>query len=496
MKLALVLLGSAAFAQTPAPVFEAADVHTSRPNAQINFGFLPNGRLEVTGASVLRLITIAWNVKPDAVMGGPSWIDSDKFDIVAKAETSASPQAMRTMLQSLLVERFGLEIKQEDKPVPVFALLPGKSGAAKEPNGSGEPGCQRANEEVGASLNCRNTTIAALADMLQTTAPGYFNHPVVDRSGLKGAFNFKLTWVARGQLPPGAEGASLSLFNNIEKQLGIKVEQQTAPMPVLTIAKVNRTPVDNPADTMEKLGPRPTQFDVADIKLSAPGTKEDFNMNNGRIQAKGILLRDMIQFAYDVEDDGVKGGDKALYSDRYDIVAKTAPTASEDTLRVMLRSLLADRFGLKAHNEIQPLSVYALTAGKPKLKAADPSGRTTCVASAVDGARTVTCTNVTLTQFAERIRDSGGGPYLDHPVVDLTGLKGSYDFTLSFSPRPRQAPKPAVVGAAGEPPMAEAPSGLTLFEAVDRQLGLKLTAQKHPMPVVVIDHLERKPTEN
>src|SRR5262249_100888 len=149
-------------------------------------------------------------------------------------------------------------------------------------------------------------------------------------------------------------------------------------------------------------------------------------------------------------------------------------------------------------------SVYALTATRPKLKEADPSERTTCKAGAVDGARYLTCQNTTMGQFAERIHQSAGG-YLDHPVVDLTGLKAAYDFTVTWSPvdgtRAGGGPRPGSVGregggAAGDPTSSDPTGGLTIFQATERQLGLKLAPQKHPMPVVVVDHVERLPTEN
>ena len=90
--------------------------------------------------------------------------------------------------------------------------------------------------------------------------------------------------------------------------------------------------------------------------------------------------------------------------------------------------------------------------------------------------------------------------YLDHPVVDLTGLKGAYDFAVSWTGVNRVralAGKTADGQPSGAAPAAADPSiSLTIFEAVDKQLGLKLAAQKHPMPSIVIDHLERTPTEN
>jgi uncharacterized protein (TIGR03435 family) len=478
-----------------APVFEAADVHVSAPVGTESGGFLPNGRMEFRSTSLLRLITLAYGVQAERVAGGPSWLDTDRFDVVAKVSGNASQPAMKKMLQGLLAERFELAIQQEDKPVPAYVLTLVRSGAQKQSAGGGEPDCKRANEENLLTLTCRSVTIASLAERLMQTAPGYFNRPVIDRTGLEGAYDFKLEWVGRAQVSSLSD--SLSIFTSIEKQLGVKVESRNVPMPVLTVNHVNRTPSPNPPGVLEKLGPTPTEFDVADIKPSRPGADENFNVSNGRIQAQSILLKDMIAFAYDVEEDWVKG-EKWIDTDRYDIAAKTAPTASADTLRTMLRALLEDRFRLKVHKEPQPVTVYALSAARPKLKEADPASRSTCKAGAADGARTYTCVNTTMEQLAKALPNVAGG-YLDHPVVDLTGLIGAYDFTLSWTPRGR-----LMGGGRGAPAQpasdtlspADRPVGFTIFEAVDRQLGLKLTSQKHPMPVVVIDHIERKPAEN
>jgi uncharacterized protein (TIGR03435 family) len=492
----LGLIYHAAVAQQ-APAFEAADVHVSPPGSTESGGFLPNGRLEFRATSLLRLITLAYSVQAERVAGGPSWLDTDRFDVVAKASGNASAAAMRKMLQGLLAERFELAVRQEEQPLPAYVLTVLRRGTQKESSGTGEPECKRANEENLLTLTCRNITMESLVERLPMAAPAYFNLPVLDRTGLKGTYDFKLAWVGRAQVASLSD--SLSIFSSIEKQLGVKVERQNTPMLVLTVSHVNRTPAANPPGVSEKLGPVPTEFDVAEVRPSRPGANEDFNMSNGRIQAQSILLKDLIAFAYDVEEDWVKGGEKWLDSDRYDMVAKTAPTASADTLRVMLQSLLAERFRLKVHKEPQPVTVYALTIGKPKLKDADPATRSTCKSGAADGARTYTCVNTSMAQLAQKLPDVAAG-YLDHPVVDLTGLKGSYDFTLSWTPRGRLlgGGRGGATPPAGDatPAAADRPVGYTIFEAVDHQLGLKLATQKHPMPVVVIDHIERKPAEN
>jgi uncharacterized protein (TIGR03435 family) len=161
------------------------------------------------------------------------------------------------------------------------------------------------------------------------------------------------------------------------------------------------------------------------------------------------------------------------------------------------------------HTEERPVSAYSLVAGKPKMKKADPASRTFCKspnapAGAPPGSRVLACQNITMAQFAERLQNMA--PELSWPVLDATGLEGGWDFTLTFSQN-FAFMNAAYVNAAGRSvdtgqagagaPAASDPSGgYTLFEAVEKQLGLKLETQKRPMPVIAIDHLEQKPTEN
>ena len=492
----LICLCGLAFSQTAPPQFEAADVHVSSAGTAESGGFLPSGRAEFEGTSLLRLISRAYGLPVERVAGGPPWLDTDRFDIRAKAASPASAATMRMMLSGLLAERFGLVIKDEQTPVPVYVLLPGKGGSAKRASGAGEGSeCRIQTEEGFRVLTCTKTTIAELAEQLPGMAGGYFDHPVVDRSGVEGAFDFQLRFLGRGQLSPGAEGRANSLYNVIEKQFGVKVEPQTVPLPGITVVSVNRQPTPNPSGVTEKLGNREDQFEVAQLKRSRPDEKMKFEIVNGRINAEGIPLKVMIQFAYNVQNDELlKGGEKWLDSDTYDLVAKTEPTDSISAMRPLMQSLLAERFALKVHREEQPVTVYALTVGQPKLKKADPAGRSGCRAGAADGAITLTCQNTTMAQLTERLPEVATS-YIDHPVVDLTGLSGVYDFEIRWTPKNRvQQGRAATAG--DNAPAASDPSGLTLYEAVDRQLGLKLATRKHALPVLVIDHIDRTAAEN
>ena len=175
-----------------------------------------------------------------------------------------------------------------------------------------------------------------------------------------------------------------------------------------------------------------------------------------------------------------------------------------DDLRLMLRALLVERFKLTTHTEDRLVSAYTLVADKPKLQRADPANRTTFINGPAPGAkdprttspmlnRFVTLQNMTLAQFAEDLPRIAAG-YIKEPVVDASGLDGAWDFTLSFTGIARlQAPGPAARAALSA---SDPTGGLSLFDALQKQLGLKLEMHKRPMPVLVIDHVEEKPIDN
>jgi uncharacterized protein (TIGR03435 family) len=189
--------------------------------------------------------------------------------------------------------------------------------------------------------------------------------------------------------------------------------------------------------------------------------------------------------------------------DRFDVLAKAAGNVPFDTLKIMVQKLLAERFELKIHTDNQPVRVYSLTAGKNvKIKESTGTGRTTCKNGA-NGGQGLTCQFISMDQLAVRLRNSAPA-YLDHPVIDETGMSGVYDIALTWIGKGRltglagAAARSGSDGAAASPGPAPAsdPGGVSLFEAVDKQLGLKLTLTRHTMPVIVIDHVNRTPTEN
>lgn len=247
----------------------------------------------------------------------------------------------------------------------------------------------------------------------------------------------------------------------------------------------------------------PPAFEVAAVKpnLSSEPKKQEKGrfLPGGRVELPDRTLRDFIKSAYDVPSDMIIGGPKWLDSDRFDIVAKAPPEADQNTLRTMLQTLLVERFKLVTHREDKVMPEFALVVAKngPKLRRSLQPGPPTCSwksapaegdrlqdrgARGADGLRHRVCHNMKMTQLAKGL-PGWSGIGIDRPVVDLTGLEGEYDFQLDVA-RPTKRP------AGGEND-----DGPTIFDAMTT-LGLKLESRKVSMPMIVIDHVERVPTEN
>jgi hypothetical protein len=124
------------------------------------------------------------------------------------------------------------------------------------------------------------------------------DHPVVDKTSLTGSYDLTVKWSGRGQLGAGGlEHPAISLFNSIEKDLGIKVESQTRQSESVVIESMNEVPSPNPPPgTAAKLPPPVTESEVAEIRPSRPDTKQSFNMKSGRLELFGITMRDLIGF--------------------------------------------------------------------------------------------------------------------------------------------------------------------------------------------------------
>ena len=258
-------------AQQPPLAFETASVKPNKSGDEERFTRVdPGGGLTVVNMQLRELITWAYQIQSFQLEGGPGWIASDRFDILAKPErevpSTGEQDPRRMMLRTLLADRFKLVMHKETKELPIFDLVlarqDGKLGpqlrpaavdcaaraaaarAGTPPPSSGPPGpgfCGTTMNPV--SVRGGGATMAMLASLLERAA----KRLVIDRTGLKGNWDLEVNYTPdRSQLPPGVELPSSidpngpSLFTALEEQLGLKLRPARGPVEVLVINSVQQ----------------------------------------------------------------------------------------------------------------------------------------------------------------------------------------------------------------------------------------------------------------
>jgi uncharacterized protein (TIGR03435 family) len=291
----------------------------------------------------------------------------------------------------------------------------------------------------------------------------------------------------------------------------------------MVVDSVERKPSPNPPEVARLLPPADLQFDVAVINPAPPRTgqakRTHVEVNGHEAIFRNTTMQFLIMLSYDVNEAKLVDIPPWFLSSHWDITAKAPidpasknPEVDMEDVKVMLRSLLADRFKLKMHTEVRPADGMVLVAAGPKLKkAADTDIRPTCsVGPGPDGKdpRTanpiltglITCRNISMAEFADRLSTVLSDDFKT-PVTDGTGLTGRYDLQLSYTKDMRAAtatvrPKALAAAADGPEEVSDPNGAISLMDAFQRQLGLKFEQQKRPTQVLVLDHIEETPTEN
>ena len=244
------------------------------------------------------------------------------------------------------------------------------------------------------------------------------------------------------------------------------------------------------AMTFGQATPSQPAFEVASVKLNTSLSPPSMDAGNGRITMYNYPMKLIVARAYQVANDRVTGPDW-ISNQGYDIIAKYGPDTTRESLWVMLQNLLAERFKLAVHHEQKPVPVYALLVGRngPKFNEAAADSVAKSVCSHEGGLNTCAIQKSTMAQLAQNLPRWVRADFFGMPVVDLTGLNGAYDFTLTWTWTARPL-------SAGEGVSQAADPVVDLFEAIQDQLGLKLEQRKEPVDRIVIDHIERVPVEN
>jgi uncharacterized protein (TIGR03435 family) len=232
------------------PSFAVATIKPSNPGTPSSQTKIIRviGRQYVTqNTSLADLIEVAYGVHPRQIKG-PSWVADDKFDLVAVPDGEGQPSGNQwlTMVQKLLADRFQLALHREKKELPVYLLSVGKSGptnvTASQSTSPFPSGLEFVPSADGLTLPARNTAMAQFAQMLQQVV---LDRPVIDKTGLAGRFDFEFTFTPDEsqfnghppRLPPPTNTThpSPDLFDAMQRQLGLKLTPDTAPVDVLVI---------------------------------------------------------------------------------------------------------------------------------------------------------------------------------------------------------------------------------------------------------------------
>ncbi len=265
--------------------FEAASIKPNKGVGGFGIGFQPGGRFAATNVTLRMLISAAYGrpqpLPPFQVLGGPAWLDTDRFDVVAKAAgnpmpgPTGPPPEMFLMIQTLLADRFHLAVHYETRELPVYALVmsrpdgklgehlritatdceaivaAARSGAPPAPTGPGSAFCG-----IRGGLGRLNASSASMA-IISNVLSRQVNRVVLDRTGLAGNYDFELEWTPEqvpmgpgnsdeqrpGALPPPpADGPSL--FTALQEQLGMKLDSTKGPVNVLAVDRAEPPTAD------------------------------------------------------------------------------------------------------------------------------------------------------------------------------------------------------------------------------------------------------------
>jgi uncharacterized protein (TIGR03435 family) len=263
----LIFPGSLRSYPAPQATFDAVSIKPDKSgDNRVMLRPEPGGRFLATNATVEMLLNTAYQLKPHQLIGAPSWITSEHFDIDAEAESSIPFNQMRPMLQAMLADRFKLAVHHETRQVPQYSLVPVKEGklgpklVAHSDDvkcvdvSAGPPPQPRPGETPPipcggflmslSHMAATKTTLEALAGTLSN----FVDRPVVDRTGLTGFYDVELDFTpVQTPFPPGPGGPAPAapdsnspplIFTALQEQLGLKFKPETAPGDVLVIDHV------------------------------------------------------------------------------------------------------------------------------------------------------------------------------------------------------------------------------------------------------------------
>lgn len=466
-------------------------------------GKIAVGSFEARTATLLDLIRVGYGVGAENIVGGPSWLGWDRFDISAKLPPGSTDRDLPGMLQDFLSKTFRLRVHSAASPKQRYRVsaTPDRLRGARLGSAAVPPVCEfrTASGPGTAVIDCRSTTMEQFTRYLKQTFD--VNLPIVDATNIDSSWDFTLQW-SIGEV---REFPSPNLTKALEDQLGLRIDLEETSAPMIVVDSATEIPRTDAMKITRLLSPK--EFELATIKPTAPDTPRSVRLGERQITWTAFSLKDLIAYSWMVapKDELMSGIPSWASSAKFDIAAKTpddwpSPKVDIEIFRPMLLRLLQDRFGLKAHVENRTIPAYSLQSAKPKLKNADPSRGTSCGGDEHSSlpyraGGTITCTNISMDEFAEELQIMTAY-FIPTPVLNSTGLNGRWDFSISFSGFQRFVAPTASTSKSAPPVPGLAEGPPTFFEALEEQLGLKLVLAKRPVPVLVVDRINRTPSEN
>jgi uncharacterized protein (TIGR03435 family) len=231
--------------------FEVASIKPSENPAML-FTVLPGGRLTARSVPLRFIIRTAYQLQSDQIVGGPEWVDRDRFDITAKSADAAAPtREVLWMLQTLLADRFALALHDDTRELPVYALTAAdrnRTAPGLRPTICPDPDVDlrqpRPCANIAMPRNALTLRGMPIAQLLPLLSP-IVSRVVVDRTGLADRYDIDLRWspeLAAGGAPPDSDAPNI--FTAVQEQLGLKLDASRAPIDVLVIDHVERPTPD------------------------------------------------------------------------------------------------------------------------------------------------------------------------------------------------------------------------------------------------------------
>jgi uncharacterized protein (TIGR03435 family) len=245
----------------PPAAFEVSTVKLNKSGSGNSGTNFKDGRFTATNVPLKNLMEYsAYGIPQPRILGGPNWLDSERFDIEAKMESAAAERLkalsrdqrrgeMQAMYQQLLADRFKLAVHWETRELPVYALVPAKKGPnlQETKNPPGDSGTSSGN----GMISDKGLTLTEFAESLTQELSTELGRVVIDRTGIQGRYDLALKWMpdtgadaTSGDTDRSASDAGPSIFTAIQEQLGLKLESAKGPVKVLVIDHVEM-PTEN-----------------------------------------------------------------------------------------------------------------------------------------------------------------------------------------------------------------------------------------------------------